>query len=1009
MSKKTLSVILTIIFTLALSGCKNEDFFYETPSYEGPVSLTLDLSFNPLAEGVVTRGVDANLDFELRDLTVLFYDSQANEETGIPAKYFSYSNLTTEQEERVSDTEPHTRHTKVTMTMESGGSYRIYAVANVADNLSESDFSTISEKTLREKVIDWPTYSENTSLGPKNPLRYSIPDAMFGYFHVATNSSHDAEHKGEAGTASQDIIHHDTSYDFKTNVNRPAPIALNMSEITIHAWMKRVISRLTVGFDGSQLNRGVEIYIKSVHIKDAVKSCLLGHDNKAVALTDLLQYDATDQRLNHIYSSLEGAEGDAITKTKPYYPRNPDTDKATDYDDWYDYVHGDAASLDPKDPEPGAYTPVSLYFMENIQGKVANYNGPKEYPKAYALDYRSGSDYDKDNKPYGTYLEVEAYYRNTRKASQGKIIYRFMLGQNVTDDFNAERNRHYKLVLRFKGEANDVDWHIDYQEEKPYFRIPYNLGDEDADFAFKDEANDETWFKNENWNRSYVWYAYDENHNPIAEICKELIYYDDNYSDTDVNSHKFYQVVTVYPIGDDGITDLTKGIIAQVLDCDDPNETAEKFYTKKDGAKISMNYRYEFSDQYTSGLDKDKAKQAYYTIKACELTTTIANGGNEADRHDNYLYVAYNTETKELSLIEKPLQKCLETRPYRVSDKDGNGYPIVKIGSAYWFRENMRTKSVFTANDILGLGYNSPTQINPYHEGVESNWEGAECVYFHEKEAMYKTLADDPDGSKYGLLYNLGAVAGSAAFDAWTTNEGAYPGCDGYGCGVLIGLEDQYIDFDLSSNPYLYELNDWQLPPKGWHIPTGATDRMAGPNNIRGYGHIWQDHQYLLFYLDMDYFRATADKGSLKWPATNYSINTRTKKNLSGLSLLAIPVDGQSTELSCYIDSNKRNQGDISGVMVPYWTTSLVYFKPDSESDYGLFAFPPIFDNTMDRDCDKAGKLFTDEYYEGKSTEKFFKRINASYMHVRPCRNSFRESYAAQPWSVLGDLWKGEE
>ena len=37
-----------------------------------------------------------------------------------------------------------------------------------------------------------------------------------------------------------------------------------------------------------------------------------------------------------------------------------------------------------------------------------------------------------------------------------------MLGKNMTDDFNAERNAHYRLTLVFNKDANDVDWHIDY-------------------------------------------------------------------------------------------------------------------------------------------------------------------------------------------------------------------------------------------------------------------------------------------------------------------------------------------------------------------------------------------------------------------------------------------------------------------------------------------------------------------------------------------------------------------
>ena len=50
-----------------------------------------------------------------------------------------------------------------------------------------------------------------------------------------------------------------------------------------------------------------------------------------------------------------------------------------------------------------------------------------------------------------------------------------MLGKDVKYNFDAERNTHYKVTLKFKGNGNDFDWHIDYKEEKgfsapnPYF------------------------------------------------------------------------------------------------------------------------------------------------------------------------------------------------------------------------------------------------------------------------------------------------------------------------------------------------------------------------------------------------------------------------------------------------------------------------------------------------------------------------------------------------------------
>lgn len=80
----------------------------------------------------------------------------------------------------------------------------------------------------------------------------------------------------------------------------------------------------------------------------------------------------------------------------------------------------------------------------------------------------------KDRVLYGSYIEVEGYYKsdNREMMSEGKIIYRFMLGKDVTYNYDAERNYHYKLTLRFNNWANDADWHIVYEEPTPSVYTP---------------------------------------------------------------------------------------------------------------------------------------------------------------------------------------------------------------------------------------------------------------------------------------------------------------------------------------------------------------------------------------------------------------------------------------------------------------------------------------------------------------------------------------------------------
>ena len=140
------------------------------------------------------------------------------------------------------------------------------------------------------------------------------------------------------------------------------------------------------------------------------------------------------------------------------------------------------------------YTPA-LYFYENLQGD--------EKSKPNIKDKRQDSDNNKeldapglpgdatyikkDGVDFGTYIEVEGYYdsRMSDRPGEGKIIYRFMLGQDVIKDYNARRNCHYKLTLVFNGYANDVDWHIEYVEDKEMIvPNPYYIS-----YLYNQEAN----------------------------------------------------------------------------------------------------------------------------------------------------------------------------------------------------------------------------------------------------------------------------------------------------------------------------------------------------------------------------------------------------------------------------------------------------------------------------------------------------------------------------------------
>ncbi|MDE6354718.1 MAG: DUF4906 domain-containing protein [Prevotella sp.] len=210
-------------------------------------------------------------------------------------------------------------------------------------------------------------------------------------------------------------------------------VALNKASMKLHSWVRRAASKVTIAFDARRLNENIYIYIKSARIKDIPTECRLVSNNTP-----------TDE------NTL--ADGDTIQ-----YGKGDDFEK--DHESWLRLACGRGANYYGNHSNNAP----SLFFYENMQGKHANKHQYNNFER-------------KDSVMCGTYIEVEGYYVNNSSLnpSSGKIIYRCMLGKNMTDDFNAERNTHYKLTLVFNKDANDPDWHIeyDYEPEPPEIVVP---------------------------------------------------------------------------------------------------------------------------------------------------------------------------------------------------------------------------------------------------------------------------------------------------------------------------------------------------------------------------------------------------------------------------------------------------------------------------------------------------------------------------------------------------------
>lgn len=451
---KCLSFFLAFVLNLALVSCVNEIFDNGPEDLDGECNVSFELQGLPL-QSALTRTA-GNAIREVGNLYILFYTkgSAANEADYKLAYAFTtdkechndvfskdhYLEVTSKDDlDRTSGTafdpgdgewkgvaESTTKHVKTSEVQVKRGDYAVYVVANVPQfssaAFSKEDVATVGD--LRNYQLTW------------NADNIAANNAMFGFFTA------DAQ-----------------EYDV---INKAAPlIKITSKAITLHAWVKRAVSKVTVAFDGRNLYSGVRVYIKNVKICDIPANCKLGKDNIPVSKDELIE---KGEQITYLKEGEEITDLVRISKEEPFFPDFREGWLAEDPDrvaEWRGIVHAENSKR-------------TLYFFENLQGKGEYTDGDiKGTYKPQTDDIVTGVPDDfthqveKDNKPFGTYIEVEAYYQNDNfgTQSEGSIIYRFMLGKNITDDFNAERNNHYKLTLCFNKNANDVDWHIDYSEK----------------------------------------------------------------------------------------------------------------------------------------------------------------------------------------------------------------------------------------------------------------------------------------------------------------------------------------------------------------------------------------------------------------------------------------------------------------------------------------------------------------------------------------------------------------
>lgn len=435
-------IFLCILLLGTASSCKDDLLYGGGIIGEGESVISGTVKFKPLTPALNgTTRTAGNAIKSINSLCVLLYDEQENLVKKYPLTPAASGTTTPNEgeyvlseEKRTDDktesiggedkvlppAESETPHADFKLTVPFGR-YYIYAVANMND-LSGYEEAIRTKEGLKSISLTW------------NVENIAANNQMFGFF-------------GDASTDSD------------------APLlTINKGITPLHAWIRRAVSKVTIVYDGTQLEEGIFVYLKSVTIKDIPSACLLGDTNTVQKEEDLVQVGEFIDYANGAteYNEFWKAR---ITKGKPYYYSGCETALSKDE---YDQKGGKKAAH--------AEDITSLFFYENMQGTGKDKR--QDFDNDGVLDapgFEGDETYRwKDDKPFGTYIEVEGYYHSIHpdRPGRGKIKFRFMLGKDVKTDYNAERNHHYKLTLVFNRFANDADWHIEYKEEVPSIQAP---------------------------------------------------------------------------------------------------------------------------------------------------------------------------------------------------------------------------------------------------------------------------------------------------------------------------------------------------------------------------------------------------------------------------------------------------------------------------------------------------------------------------------------------------------
>ena len=341
-------------------GCR-DDFMADGLAEKGMARVCATVDFKPMSVGLVQTRAAGDAIKEISSLHVLLYDYQS----GKLVKSYSVADYKASEMDRAdADAEngvsAESRTKRVTFELPEKiafGRYRMYAVANIPDLLEVHAGAVGTVAGLKSLPLTW------------NATDMAANGQMIGYFT-------------------------------KTSSVQPEdqPLELHENTLNLHAWLRRAASKVTVAYDGSGLKEGVFIYIQSVQIKDIPQQCYLGKDNNVGAAGYALDFPANgpdmpdgetiyyhDGGHSDDFDCDDGCKGHCIMVGAPYLGSHGETDPALFF---YENMQG--TGKDKRQDADG----------DGVLDAPGLPNDPDKYP-----DYKL-----KDDKTYGTYIEVKARY-----------------------------------------------------------------------------------------------------------------------------------------------------------------------------------------------------------------------------------------------------------------------------------------------------------------------------------------------------------------------------------------------------------------------------------------------------------------------------------------------------------------------------------------------------------------------------------------------------------------------